>query len=93
MPEIEDSAAVAGQIARAENDIGIAVQNGLYQFPVLGRIVLQIGVLNDANIAAGMLNGRANSRSFSLVALVFVEADEIRVCRGKARQNSRGVVR
>ncbi len=52
-----------------------ALEQRLQQQGVFLRVVLEIGVLNEAEVALGMLDGGADSGAFALVYLVAEQAD------------------
>jgi len=51
MPEAEDTVRIAACKTRAIYHIGLAVENRGDQFGVFGRIIFQIGVLNDNDVS------------------------------------------
>ena len=64
--------------ARAEDDVGVAVEDRLEQLRVLARIVLEVGVLDEGDVAGDVRHGRAHGGALALVALV-VHHDEAEV--------------
>ena len=51
VPEIDDPVGVAAGKARAKNDVGLAIDNGLDEPRVLIRIVFEVGVLHEHDVA------------------------------------------
>ena len=70
VPEVENAAVVAAQEAAAENSIGLTVENRLNDAGNLGRVVLEIGVLDDGNIAGHVADGRMDRGALAHVAFV-----------------------
>ena len=75
VPERQDAGLLAGHVARAEDGVGVAVEERLEQAGVLGGIVLEVGVLNERKIAGGLLDGGANGGALARVAFLAEEAD------------------
>src|SRR5262245_14236775 len=63
------------QKSRAVDDIGQAVLDWLNQSTVLGRIVFEIGVLNDDDVASRSSNSSTESSSLALIDLVIQHSD------------------
>jgi hypothetical protein len=66
MPEIVDALRSAEK-ARAKDDVGATVNEGFEEFAVIARIVFEVGVLNENNIASDLREAAAQSSSFTLV--------------------------
>ena len=52
-------------------------------FRILGGVVFQVGVLDDAELARGVLQGGADGRAFAGVLLVVEHADAAGILRGE----------
>ncbi len=57
----------AAHEARAENYIGFALHEGIEHVRIFGRIVFEIGVLNNDEVASCLLDPAAQSRPFAHV--------------------------
>ena len=55
------------QKARAIDDVRAAVEDRLYEYAVLGRVVFEIRVLNDDDVSGGAGYSRAQRCAFALV--------------------------
>ena len=64
---------LAGHIARAEDRVGVAVEQRAQQARVFGGVVFEVGVLDQREIAGGLVDGGAHRRALAAVALVPVE--------------------
>src|SRR6266436_3134150 len=82
MPKIKNLALLADE-AGAEDDIGPALENGLEQTRVISRIVFEVGVLENRDVARHFGNGAADGGSFSSIARLAEEAD-LRMLIGEA---------
>jgi hypothetical protein len=78
--------------ARAEDDVGAAVFDGLEELRIVAWIVLEIGVLNDHHVAVGGGEACAQRRSLSLVLLVLDQPDSGNRPERFARPVGRAVV-
>jgi len=67
VPEGQHAGLLAGQVAGAEYGVGVPVQKRPQQARVFRRVVLEVGVLDDGEISAGLLDGRAHGGAFALV--------------------------
>ena len=82
MPEVQHAALAHNHEARAIDDVGISLDQRFQQVRVLARIVLEVGVLDEAELAARLFDGVANSRALSLVSRAADDADNLRVSAG-----------
>jgi hypothetical protein len=81
VPEEQDAVRFAAHETAAVDHVGVTVENRFEQDVVFLRIVLEIGVLDDDQLARGVFDSRAQSRAFSLVHLVLVVRNgQIGVC-------------
>jgi hypothetical protein len=74
MPKRLNSHLLTGEITRTEDCVGVAAEQGSKEFPVFGGIVLKVGILNDAEIAASLPNGGADSGTLPLISLVMKQS-------------------
>jgi hypothetical protein len=83
VPE-EQHAARATDEARAEHHIGMAVEDGLDELGVVGRVVLQVRVLDEGDVAGHARDAGAHGRTFTAVLRLqdHLEAVLRRVRRG-----------
>ena len=51
MPEVEHAVGVAALEARAEHNVGLSFEYGLKEFRIFLRIVFEVCVLNDDEVA------------------------------------------
>ena len=65
----------AAQKARAKNYVRFSLNQRLDHQRILGRIVFQIGVLNNDEVARGLLNAAAERRSLAHVIRLKNDAD------------------
>ena len=63
-------AAWAPREARAEDDVGVAVDDRLDELPVLVRVVLEVGVLDDDDVARGAREARPDGVAFAARAIL-----------------------
>ena len=87
----ESTAPATGEIAGTEDGIGVAIEQRPEQGRVIARIVFEIGVLHQAEIAAGVFDGGTHGRAFALVHFVPEQANA-RFDGGEPRQDFRGAV-
>ena len=69
VPE-EQHAPRAAREARAVDHVGVALEDGRDQARVLARVVLEIGVLDDGDVAGHVRDRRPHRGALALVALV-----------------------
>src|SRR5579884_1479971 len=60
MPEVEDTAILTREEARSVHDIGDSFEHRTQQYGVICRVIFQIGVLNQGQVAGQMANARPN---------------------------------
>jgi hypothetical protein len=75
MPERKDASLSCGQIARSENGISMTVEQWAEQLWIIGRIVLQIGILDETKIALRVGQSGTYSRALALINVVLEQAD------------------
>jgi hypothetical protein len=75
MPKGQHAGLLAGQIARTEYGIGVPAQQRAQQGGVFGGIIFQIGVLDQAEVAARFLDGGADGGALAFVDLLAEEPD------------------
>ena len=86
MPERQHASLFGGKIARSENSVGSSVKQRPQQLRVICGVILEIRILDKAEITRRILDGVADGSSLALVLLVTVEPDT-RVFRGKTFQD------
>ena len=93
MPE-EQHAMRPAEKARSEHRIGPPVQNRLQERRIVRRVVLQVGVLDDDDVALRLREAGPQRRALALVALVVEDAHVIALdpVHDLARAIGRGVV-
>ena len=91
MPKRQHAGLHARQITRAEDGVGVAGEQRLQQHGILSRVILEVGVLDNAEVAAGLFDGRAYGRAFAPVYLVAKKADA-RIAFRQTLQNEGGAV-
>src|SRR5579885_3860434 len=74
MPEIQYAVRLANE-AGTVDDIGAVFQNRLQQPRIFARIVLQVGVLHDNNIAGRLLETTPQGGAFALITGLIENAD------------------
>ena len=89
---VEDPPALAGQEARAVDHVGAVLQERAHQAGVVARVVLQVGVLEDDQVAGGRGDAGADRGALALVLLVLDVADAVRVLGGELAQDLAGAV-
>src|SRR5205085_12119323 len=67
VPEVDDSMGAAAHEARAEHNVGLSRKDGREKERVLGRVVLEIGILDENNVAAGGLESTTQGRTLSAI--------------------------
>ncbi|MNL50354.1 hypothetical protein D3C87_1733660 [compost metagenome] len=65
----------AAREARAVDHVCLVLDDGLHQDGVLGRIVLEVGVLHDDDLASGLPEAFAQSRA--LAHVLRLEDDDV----------------
>ena len=65
MPEVKHAVRSAAEKARAINHIGLALDQRIEQVGIIGRIVFQIGVLNQYIVSRGFLYPAPKRRTLS----------------------------
>jgi hypothetical protein len=82
---------LASHVARAENRVGVPVEQRPDQPRIFAGIVLQVGVLNQREIAGGLFDGAAYGRALAAIYRVLVEPD-LRKCGSQALQDRLGAI-
>ena len=88
VPEIDHAVGVAAHEARAEDDVGLAVEDRLEQPRVFLRVVFEVGVLHDHDVAGG--GGEAGAQRGALAPVDFVVDDLVDQRRDLACAAGRG---
>ena len=70
VPEVEHAVRLAADEARAEHDVGLALEDRLHQPRVLARVVFEVGVLDDDHVAGRRGESRAQRGAFALILLM-----------------------
>ena len=70
MPEVEDTVRPAGQEPRAEDHVGLVVEDRRQQVAELVGVVLEVGVLHDDVVGRGVGEAGAQRGTLALVAVV-----------------------
>ena len=68
-------AALGAEEARAEDDVGLALEDRAQQQRVLARVVLEVGVLDDHDVAGGLAEAAGHRRALALVGGLEEDAD------------------
>src|SRR5262245_29137351 len=76
MLEVERPRHLGARKTRAVDDVGAPFENGLYQLGVFGRVIFQIGVLNNNDVASGVSQRGPERRAFTHI--LGVEIDLVR---------------
>src|SRR6185503_19504874 len=79
-------------VTRTKHRIGALFRKGDKQRWDVCRVVFQIGIVNDADLARRMFDGIAYGRAFAQISFV-AQQDDTRVARGQPLQNRPGAVR
>ena len=85
VPEGQHARLLAGHVARAEDRVGVAVEQRPEQARIFRGIVFEVGVLDEGEIAGGLVDGGAHGRALAAVLLVAVEVDLRETRRPAAR--------
>jgi hypothetical protein len=93
VPEGQHADLFAGHVARAEDGIGAAIEQRAQQARIFARIVLEVGILHDGEVAHGLADGRAHGRALASIALVPVEPDLSGLARQPLQNRVRAVSR
>src|ERR1700730_9829607 len=67
MPEVEYPMRPATQKTRTVNHIGFSLDQRLEQVGIVGRVVLEVSILNEYKISCGFLDAPSEGRAFSHV--------------------------
>ncbi len=73
MPEIVDSLRAAEE-ARAIDHVGTAIEQGLEKFAVVARIVFEVGVLDENDVAGNFGEAAAECCAFALIVVLKKDA-------------------
>src|SRR4051812_45956466 len=92
MPERQHSRLFSPKISGTEDRIGMPLEKGLQKSRVLTWVVLQVGILNEAEVARRALDSRPHGCAFSPVDRMLEQSDA-RVGRRKPFQNGRCAIR
>ena len=65
----------AAEEARPENNVGFAGENGRQEQKVLGRIVFEVGILDDHDVRSGVGNAGTQGGTFALIDFVMEQPD------------------
>ena len=68
VPEVEHPAFAGDHEARAIDGVSFPLQQRRQQASVFARIVFQIGILNDGELAGGVLDGGTDGGALTLIA-------------------------
>ena len=74
VPEQQDAMRAAGK-ARSVHDVGAPVEDGLDEFGIVGRVVFEISILDEKNVAGRVLETCADGGTFAAVNRVRVKLD------------------
>jgi hypothetical protein len=77
VPEVQDSPRAAAEEARAVDDVGVTLLDRRQQLEVLHRVVLEVGVLHDHDVARGVPEPDGHRRAFALVLRLEEHADAL----------------
>ena len=91
VPEQQHARLAAREIARAEHGIGAAIEQGTNQDRVFEGVVFQVGILDDREIAGGLLDRGAHGGALAAIDFVSKEAN-LRMCRRQAFEHGPGAV-
>src|SRR5262249_49795470 len=69
VPEVEHAMRLADE-PRAVDDVRVVLDDRLDELGILGRVVLEVGVLDDDDLAGGLAEPGAQRGALSLVAVV-----------------------
>ena len=89
---LETARLFAVEIPRAEDSVGVAFQKGLEEARILGRVVFEVGILNDGEVAVGELDGGTDGGAFAAIPGMAIEAD-LGERGGQALQDGVGAIR
>ena len=70
VPEVDDAVGVSARETGAEDDIGLAVDDGFEEARVFVGVVFEVGVLDDDSVAGGGSDAGAERGTFTLVDVV-----------------------
>ena len=93
MPKRQHPGLPARQITRTEDGVGVAGEQRLQQHRVFGGVIFEVGVLYDAEVAGGLLDGRPHRRAFAPVHLVAKKTDARIAFRQTLQNQGRAVGR
>jgi len=91
VPEIEDSVRAGTEEAGPVDDVGFAFDERAEQKGIVGRIVFEVGILDEDEVSCGFLYATAESGSFALVVGLEKDAD-LRVRGLEGGENVAGTV-
>src|SRR5207253_5200070 len=92
MPEVKHAMRSAEK-ATAEDSIRAAIENRPQQFGQLGRIVLEVGILNDNDVAGCLLNSSAHGCALALIVRLQNQAVDDAMVREFLQHVARAVCR
>ena len=91
VPEGQHARLIAGEVARAEDRVGVPIQQWTQQAGIFTGVVFQVGVLDQRKIARGLLNSGADRGAFPAIVRVLVELN-LRKRGGQALQDGESAV-
>ncbi len=92
MPEGQDPRLLARHVAGSEHGVRMAFEKGFQKLRIFVRVVLEVSVLHEAEVASSLLNRGSNGRAFALI-LFMPEQTNAGMLLRKALQNIPGSVR
>ena len=84
---------VVADEARAEDDVGAAVEDGLDEPRILGGVVFPVGILNDDDVAGAVLEAGAQGGALARVLRLLQDADVVEFAFEPGQDRRRAVGR
>ena len=75
MTEVEHATAIGGRKPRAVDDVGVVLEEGPHETRVVARVVLEIGVLEDDQVAGRLGDAAAHRRALALIVRLLDQPD------------------
>src|SRR5215210_676449 len=89
---VEDPAAVAGQETRAVDHVGAVFQEGPHQARIVSRVVLEVGVLEEDEVAGRFGDAAADGGPLALVLPLLEQSEAVRILGGELPQELQAAV-
>src|SRR6267142_4041622 len=92
MAVVEDATALAGQETGAVDDVRAVLQERADEAWIVPGVVLEVGVLEEDEVARGLGDAAADRRALALVLPLLQQADAVRMVGGELAEDREAAV-